>query len=385
VESSLDNELKAKKELRERTNLQRVLRQLESPSGALIIINHRTLLNFSSNDYLGLSQHPALKAAAIEAAEKYGAGSTSARLVCGTLPVHRELEETIARFKKTEAALAFNSGYAAAIGAITAVVGADDTIILDKLSHASLIDGARLSRAQLRVFRHNNPEHLQLILKSTREKKPTGRILIITESIFSMDGDAAPLTEIVDLKNQYDAWLLVDEAHALGVLGPNRRGLAEQLEVSDQIEIQMGTLGKAAGASGGFIAGSEMLIDHLINSARSFIFSTAPIPAAAAAAAAGIKIIASEEGETLRLKLLRNVATLHAHFGRSASPCTAIIPIILGEESKALEKSKQLFHEGFFVPAIRYPTVARGQARLRVTLSAAHSTDQVERLAKQLL
>ena len=341
----------------------------------------RRLTNFSSNDYLGLAQHPKLKAAALEATERWGTGAGAARLVCGTLPVHRELEKTIAKLKGTQAALSFSSGYAAAIGAICALVSKDDIVIIDKLVHASLVDGARLSGAKLRVFRHNDVEDLNRILQWARKViDPTKRILIVTESVFSMDGDCAPLREIVELKEQFGAWLMVDEAHGLGVLGPGRRGLAEELDIASQIEIQMGTLGKAVGSVGGFIAGSQILIDHLINSARSFIFSTAPGPAAVASARAGIELIASKEGETLRANLLKNIRALAPNH----NPATAIIPIILGSEERALTAADKLKSEGFMVPAIRYPTVPRGKARLRITLSAAHTPQQIAKLSAAL-
>jgi 8-amino-7-oxononanoate synthase len=380
MHDSMDKTLREERARREQIALQRSLRWLEDSRGAEITWQGRRLINFSSNDYLGLAQHPKLKAAAAESTERWGAGAGAARLICGTLPPHRELEEAIAEFKGTTAALSFGSGYAAAVGTICTLVGAGDVVVVDKLVHASLVDGARLSRAKLRVFRHNDSEDLQRILKWARtEVKSKGRILVVTESVFSMDGDCAPLREIVEVKDRFGAWLMVDEAHALGVLGPGRRGLAEELGVANQIEIQMGTLGKAVGSAGGFIAGSGVLIDHLVNSARSFIFSTAPGPAAVAAARAGIELIASDEGEALRNKLIANLAPF---VGTKSK--TAIAPIILGREDVALKASEQLKEAGFLVPAIRYPTVARGEARLRVTLSAAHTQGQIEGLRAAL-
>jgi 8-amino-7-oxononanoate synthase len=347
-----------------------------------VVWEGRRLVNFSSNDYLGLAQDPRLKQAAIEATEHWGTGAGAARLICGTLPVHRELEETIAKFKGTAAALTFGSGYAAAVGTICALVGKDDAVIVDKLVHASLVDGARLSGAKLRVFHHNDVQDLGKILEWTRESKGNAkRVLLVTESVFSMDGDCAPLREIVELKERFGAWLMVDEAHALGVLGPGRRGLAEELGVANRIDIQMGTLGKAVGSAGGFIAGSEALIDHVINSARSFIFSTAPGPAAVASAKAGIDVIASEEGEGLRATLMQNVDALLANLSvmpsKMAPSRTAIVPIVVGDEAEALSAAEKLKEAGFLVPAIRFPTVARGKARLRVTLSAAHTAKHI--------
>ncbi len=287
----LDAVLLREADARAAKSLSRRLRTLESADGIEIVRDGRAFVNFASNDYLGLSQHPKVKAAAALAIEHFGAGAGASRLICGSLPAHRELDEATSRFKGTEAALSFATGYAAAVGAICSLVGTGDIVIVDKLIHASLVDGARLSGATLRVFAHNEVGDLRSILEwaaKSRAEKAATRILIVTESVFSMDGDCAPLREIVHLKNEFSAWLLVDEAHALGILGPGRRGLAEELGVASQIEIQMGTLGKAAGAAGGFIAGSKVLIDHLINSARSFIFSTAPVPGSAAAARAGV-------------------------------------------------------------------------------------------------
>jgi 8-amino-7-oxononanoate synthase len=377
----MEKALREERARREEASLQRELRWLDDTQGTDVVWEGRRLINFSSNDYLGLAKHPKLKAAAIEATDRWGTGSGAARLVSGTLPVHRELEATIAKFKGTQAALTFSSGYAAAIGTICALVGSGDVVIVDKLVHASLVDGARLSGAKLRVFRHNDVEDLKRILQWARSAiDSTKRILIVTESVFSMDGDCAPLRQIVELKEQFGAWLMVDEAHALGVLGPGRRGLAEELGIANQIEIQMGTLGKAVGSVGGFIAGSQTLIDHLINSARSFIFSTAPGPAAVASARTGIELIASKEGETLRAKLLKIISAL----APSHDAKTAIIPIILGSEERALAAANKLKNEGFLVPAIRYPTVPRGKARLRVTLSAAHTPDQIAKLSTAL-
>jgi 8-amino-7-oxononanoate synthase len=365
--------------------LYRELRRVDSPQGTRIEVEGQTLVNFSSNDYLGLANHPALKEAAISAVEKYGAGSGSARLICGSLAPHHELEELLAAFKGAEAALSFSSGYATAIGTITALLGKDDIIIVDKLVHACIVDAARLSGAKLRVFMHNNLDDLKSILRwartKSRDAEQPARILIVTESIFSMDGDAAPLVEIVKLKETYGAWLMVDEAHATGLYGARRRGLAEELAVTDQIEIQMGTLGKAMGASGGYVCGSRELIEFLINRARSFVFSTAPVPAAAAAAVAGIKLVQSNAGDERRKLLWQRVGELRAKLSIPASkPFSAIIPVHVGQESKALELAARLRAHGLFVPAVRYPTVARGAARLRVTVGATHTQDDISHL-----
>jgi len=382
----LDRRLTA---LREQ-GLRRELRRVDSAPGPRIIIDGKTLLNFSSNDYLGLAGHPALKEAAVKCIEKFGAGAGASRLICGSLAPFHELEQALADFKKTEAALSFSTGYAAALGTITALAGKDDIIILDKLVHASIVDAAKLSGAKLRVYAHNDLEDLEDKLKwatdaATTEADATRHILIITESIFSMDGDSAPLREIVALKNKYGAWLMVDEAHATGIIGQAGRGLADELGVSSQIEIQMGTLGKAVGASGGFICGSRVLVDYLVNRARSFIFSTAPVPAAAAAAAAGIKMLQSAEGEARRAQLCARITEFKTGLGnKSPATSSAILPLILGEEARALTAANQLREQNIFVPAIRYPTVAKGAARLRITLTAAHSADDVATLIQAL-
>jgi 8-amino-7-oxononanoate synthase len=387
MDSSLAAALREDRALREAQCLQRDLRWLDDSRGAEVIWEGRSLINFSSNDYLGLSHHPALKSAACAATDKYGAGAGASRLVCGTLPPHRELEEALAKFKGTEAALTFSTGYAAAVGTICALVGAGDVVVIDKLAHASLVDGARLSGATPRVFKHNDLASLEAKLQWARAEAKARRVLVVTESVFSMDGDVAPIRDLAELKERYGAWLMVDEAHAFGVVGANGCGLVAS-EGQGRVEAQMGTLGKAAGAAGGFIAGSAALIDHLINSARSFVFSTAPTPGSAAAARAGLEIIASGEGDLLRKRLQDNLARLRLKLSLPApidpSASTAIVPIILGAEARALEVSEHLKNAGFLVPAIRYPTVARGAARLRVTMSAAHSREQIDALAAEL-
>jgi 8-amino-7-oxononanoate synthase len=373
--------------------LYRELRRVDSAPGPRIKIGGETFLNCSSNDYLGLANHPALKEAAIKAVEQFGAGAGASRLICGSLAPFHELEAALAAFKKTEAALTFSTGYAAALGAIPALGGKDDIIILDKLVHSCVVDAAKLSGAKLRIFDHNDLNDLEDKLKwaaeniqrSTFNLQHPRHALVVTESVFSMDGDAAPLREIIALKEKYGAWLMVDEAHATGILGQNGRGLADVLGVSEQIEIQMGTLGKALGASGGFICGSRALIDFLVNRARSFIFSTAPVPAAAAAAAAGIHISQSAEGEARRNHLWTLAGHLKSKIETPESKITgAIFPLILGDETAAIAAAGQLRAQKIFVPAIRYPTVARGAARLRVTLTAAHSAADVETLTHAL-
>jgi 8-amino-7-oxononanoate synthase len=386
MKSDFDRELMLRLDALREQGLFRELREVSSSPARLIEIDGRPLLNFASNDYLGLATEPALKEAALEAVSRYGAGSTASRLVSGSLRPHQDLEEAIAMFKGTSAAISFSSGYAAALGTICALLDKSDIIILDKQVHASIVDAARLSGAKLRIFAHNDLVDLERILKWARSNACDPRhILIVTESVFSMDGDHAPLPELVGLKEKYGAWLMLDEAHATGLYGANRRGLAEESSVSDRIEIQMGTLGKAVGAAGGYICGSRALIDFLVNRARTLIFSTAPAPAAAAAAAAGIRLVQSAEGEARCKRLWQRVSEWRTI--RGAPFCLrsgAISPVVIGDETAAVEVAAGLRQRGIFVPAIRYPSVARGQARLRITLSASHTHTDITALGEAL-
>jgi 8-amino-7-oxononanoate synthase len=336
--------------------------------------------NFAANDYLGLSRHPALIAAASTATARLGTGAGASRLVTGTDSAALALEDELARWKEKEAALVFSTGFAAALGTIPAVVGEGDTVILDKLAHASLIDAARLSGATVRTFLHNDLNRLATLLDKTAGGK--ARVLIVTESIFSMDGDRAPLRELVELKNRHGAWLMVDEAHATGLYGATGAGLIAEAGLSAQVEIVMGTLSKALGSVGGYIAGSRVLIDTLINRARSFIYSTALPPGVIAASHAAVDIARGSEGVALRDRLSRNIA----HFHKGLPPAwkerplsaSAIQPLICGEAAAALDLSARLRAAGFLIPAIRYPTVPRGSARLRLTLSAAHADKDID-------
>lgn len=366
-------------------HLHRRLRRVDSPQSTRVQLDGRTLLNFSSNDYLALANDSRLKSAAAEAVARWGAGSGASRLISGSLAPHLELENEIAEFKGTEGALCFSTGYAAALGTIPAVIGKADVIVVDKLVHACVIDSARLSGATLRAYRHNDIESLEDVLRWARKLPgPQGNILIVTESIFSMDGDRAPLREIVRLKQQYGAWLMVDEAHATGLYGSQRRGLAEELGVAGDVEIQMGTLSKAVGASGGYICGSRWLMDFIINRGRSFIFSTAPVPAAAAAAREGIRIIRSPAGKERRDRLWERIGDLSRGL-TVPNPCASpIVPILVGDEARALAAAEAIREREIFLPAIRYPTVARKQARLRISLSAAHSKEDIVTLTKAL-
>lgn len=370
--------------------LHRVLREIGSPQSAHVRIGQRDFINFSANDYLGLANHPRVRAAAIRVIQRYGVGAGASRLICGSLSPHHRLEEDLADYKDTPAALTFSSGYATALGVITALLGRDDIIVIDKLVHACIVDAARLSGAQLRVYRHNDLNHLEAILqwaaKTGAPARATNRprVLVVTESVFSMDGDIAPLREIVGLKQRYGAWLMVDEAHATGLYGEHRRGLVDEFSLSPEVEIQMGTLGKALGSCGGYICGARALIDLLINRARSFIFSTAPLPAHAAAARAAIGIVRSRLGERLSHRLWQRVHEVRQGLVNTRFECppghSPILPLIVGPEQAALRAALELRRHGIHLPAIRYPSVARNRARLRLTLSAAHSSDDIRQL-----
>lgn len=365
--------------------LLRELRTVAAEENGEVEFAGSRLVNFASNDYLGLARHPAPAEAAREALGRYGTGSGASRLITGTHPPHRLLEEKLAAFKNAEAALVFSTGYAAALGVIPALAGPDDVVITDKLAHACLIDGMRLSGATIRVFPHNHLGKLESHLRWARRQPGVGRVLVVTESVFSMDGDAAPLREIIGLKNAFGALLLLDEAHATGILGPGGRGLAAALGLDDQVEIRMGTLSKALGVAGGFIAGSRSLIAWLVNRARSFVFSTAPPPALAAAAAAALDVALSAEGDALRAALAARIARLEsalpARFRREGG-AGAIFPLVIGAEQDALDAASAARERGLLVPPVRYPTVPKGRARLRATLTALHTEEQTDRLAR---
>ena len=378
----LNGELKSIDE----AGLLRSLLRIETPQQVEVHSGDRKLINFSSNDYLGLAAHESLRVAAQAGVETLGAGAGSARLISGSQMIAHELEAALGAFKQTEAALSFSSGYAAALGTVPALVGQGDVVIIDKLVHACLVDAARLSGAKLRVFKHNDLSDLEAILQWADERE--GNTLVISESVFSMDGDQAPLRDLVQLKNRYGAWLMLDEAHATGLYGAGRRGVAEEIGMAEHVEVQLGTLGKALGAAGGYICGSQALIDLLVNRARSFIFSTAPVPAQLAAAKRGVELLQSNEGEVLRTRLWANVDILkngliqqgwELPVGRSA-----ILPLMIGDEREALTLAERLREAGIWVPAVRYPTVARGAARLRVTVSAAHQMEHLNALLDAL-
>jgi len=350
----------------------------------LLATDESPLLNFAANNYLGLSHHPALIEAARRATVERGVGAGASRLVTGTDSTVLALEEQLAAWKEKEAALVFSSGYTAALGTIPALASRGDTVILDKLAHASLIDAARLSGATVRVFAHNRPEKLDELLRKLSAARGANRILIVTESIFSMDGDAARLRELVELKERHGAWLLVDEAHATALYGATGAGLIAEAGLSSRVEIVLGTLSKALGSVGGYIAGSRPLIDCLINRARSFIYSTALPPGVVAAGRAAIDLVRGPEGASLRARLRENIARFHAGLPvawvKQVHSSSAIQPLICGEAMTALSLAAALHERGFLIPAIRYPTVPRHAARLRITLNAAHVSKEIDAL-----
>jgi 8-amino-7-oxononanoate synthase len=334
----------------------------DGPDG---VVRGKRMLSFASNDYLGLASHPAVRAAAISAIERFGTGAMASRLIVGTRSLHRELEQAIAEWKCTESALVFSSGYAANMGVIATLGEADVTLFSDALNHASIIDGCRLAKARTIVYRHLDLDHLQQLLRQT-----AGRKIVVTESVFSMDGDCAPLQALAELCVEHGALLVLDEAHA--VLGP-------KLECTNALQVlHVGTLSKTLGALGGFVAGSSRLIELLINRARTFIFTTGLSPADTAAALAALRICESDEGDRLRARLRLLIDMLQPNHS------SAIVPIILGEDSAALDAAAQLKERGIHVPAIRPPTVPKGTSRLRVALSAAHTETSVQLLRDAL-
>ncbi|MFZ5762886.1 MAG: 8-amino-7-oxononanoate synthase [Thermodesulfobacteriota bacterium] len=326
------------------------------------------LLDFSSNDYLALSEHPALIAAASEALRRYGTGAGAARLMSGNFPVHQELEAAVAALKGQEAALLFGSGYAANVGTIAALVGRDDIIFTDRLNHASIYDGCRLAGARLARFRHNDLDHLEELLASRRGK---GTALIVAESLYSMDGDRAPLRELAGLKERHGCLLMVDEAHATGVFGMGGGGIIEEEGLTGRVDLAMGTFGKALGSYGAYVAASRQMIEFLVNRARSFVFSTALPPAVAAASLAAVRLIREEPG--LRQELHSRVALFKEALRQGGITAdlgpSQIIPLQVGESTAAVAVAERLREHGLFVPAVRPPTVPEGTARLRFSVT----------------
>lgn len=350
---------------------------LESGTGPVVRIAGRDVLLFASNDYLGLASHPEVVAAAVHATETYGAGAGAARLVSGSLPPHRELEEALARFKSTESALAFGSGYLANVGAIPALIGRGGLILADRLCHASLIDGCRLSGADVRIYRHNDMEHLTALLAKRRKDR---RTLIVTDGVFSMDGDLAPLPQMATLARSYDADLYVDDAHGTGVMGAQGTGTIEHYGLEMLIPLQMGTLGKALGSSGAFIAAPNHSIQYLLNRSRSFMFATAPPPASAAAAVAALHIVQREPERRHRLwdnreRLFTGLRGLGFTLAPTASP---IMPILIGSAETAVRFAEQLLANDVCAPAVRPPTVPAETSRIRVTVTSEHTSAHID-------
>ncbi len=365
----------------ESQSMLRRLRQVQSTQAREIVIDGIRVLNFCSNNYLGLADDPRIVEAGRRSLDTRGFGSGASRLVCGNMDEHEALEKKIADLKKTQRALLFNSGYAANTGTIPALFDREDIIFSDRLNHASIIDGILLSRAELKRYQHNDMKSLEELLKGSGGFK---KKLIVTDSVFSMDGDRANLKEIVRLAKRYEASVMVDEAHGFGVLGEHGGGLVEEEGLSKEIDIQMGTLSKAAGCFGAYVAGSSLLCEYLINHSRSFIYTTALPPSLAAAASKAIDILSEDKAR--RTKLLENAAYLRQGLKElgfdTLNSSTPIIPIVLKDAKKALAASKYLMEQGIFVQAIRPPTVPINTARLRVTVMATHTKEDLERLLK---
>jgi glycine C-acetyltransferase len=362
------------------------LRVLEGEQKPVCVFDGREVINLASNNYLGLTSHKALRRAAIEAVRKLGVGAGAVRTIAGTMKLHMDLEERIAKFKHAEACVVFQSGFTANAGTVSAVLGKDDLIISDELNHASIIDGARLSKAAIKVFKHKDVQDCERILEE--HGSFPGQKLIITDGVFSMDGDIAPLPQLCDLAEKYGCIMMVDDAHASGVLGQGGRGSIDHWQCHGRVHIQVGTLSKAIGSMGGYVCGSRDLIDYLYLRARPFLFSTSHPPATAAACQAAFALLDSVEGEKLVRKLWANTKFFKRElkkrgFQFKASE-TPIIPIHVGDAAKAFEFSRRLFDAGVFAPAVGYPTVAEGKARLRAIVSAAHKREYLLKAAETL-
>jgi 8-amino-7-oxononanoate synthase len=359
-------------------HLTRRLTPLDSGVGPVVEVAGRQILLLASNDYLGLARHPEVIQSAIEATQRFGAGAGASRLISGSLPPHQELEFALAQFKGTDAALTFSSGYLANIGIIPALVEQGGLILADRLCHASLIDGCRLSAADFRIYRHNDIGHLQsLLAKRRRARRHT---LIVTDGLFSMDGDLAPLPELSRLAQDYEADLYIDDAHGTGVMGAHGRGTAEHFSIETQIPFQIGTLGKAFGSSGAYLVGPSILIRYLMNTSRSFIFTTAPPPSSAAAVVAALRVMQREPERRARLwenreRLFSGLTKLGFSLSLSVSP---IMPILVGNAETALSFAEHLFLEGVYAPAIRPPTVPDATSRIRVTVTSEHSPSHID-------
>lgn len=364
-------------------NLLRKLTCLESSCDSKISIQGKTYLDFSSNDYLNLSSHPEIIRAASKALKKYGLGSGASRLLSGTYVTHKKLEDRIAKFKRTRSSLVFNTGYAANTGIIPVVAGKGAEIFSDELNHASIIDGTRLSEAEVLIYKHKNVNYLESLLKKSRKRKHVRQRVIITDTVFSMDGDIAPLDDLVSLSEKYGALLMIDDAHGTGVLGKTGRGALEHYGIKSGNIIQMGTLSKAAGCYGAFVTGSKDLIDLLVNRARSFIYSTSLPPLIAEAGSKAVDIIASRSVR-LRKRLWKNTIRLNEGLKKMGYDTidteTPIIPVIIGDPGNAVKVGKRLYEKGIFAPAIRPPTVQENKCRIRFSVTAGHTDDDIDHL-----
>jgi 8-amino-7-oxononanoate synthase len=368
----------------ESAGLLRKLRRIDSAQDARVQLAGREVLLFCSNNYLGLANHPEVVEAARLATLRFGAGAGASRLVSGHMRAHAELEEQIAEWKGCEAALVFSTGYQANVGVIASLLGPGDAVVSDELNHASIIDGCRLSRARIVVYRHNDVTDLRRRLDECRD---CSRVLVVTESIFSMDGDCAPLAEIAKAAGEVDAWLMVDEAHAAGIFGPGGAGVGAELGLSEQIHIHIGTLGKALGSFGAYVAGSRPLIDWLVNRARPFVFTTALPPSAVAAARAAIDLCKREPERAAGLRQRARDLGLRLRDAGLDVPNvdSQILPVMLGDPRRAAAVAERLLERGFYLAAIRPPTVPQGTSRLRLSLMATHTESEIAQLAEALV
>ena len=357
----------------------RKLPVLETPNEAEVILNGKKVINLSSNNYLGFANHPRLKKASIEAIEKYGVGSGAVRTIVGNMKIHEELEEILAKFKREESAFVFQSGFNCNAGTIQAITEAGDIIISDELNHASIIDGSRLSRANKGIYKHSDMDSLEAVLKESRDKYKN--ILIITDGVFSMDGDIAKLPEIVQLAEKYEAMTYVDDAHGSGVLGESGRGTVDHFGLHGRVDFSMGTLSKAIGVVGGYVAGSETMYEWLSHRARPVLFSTSLPPGSVGAIIEALKMLMESTEYTDRLwenaKYFKaKLGTLGYNIGHSQTPIT---PVIIGDEAKTMEFSRKLLEKGVFVSGIIFPTVPKGTGRVRVMVTAAHTKEQLDK------
>jgi len=358
------------------------LRVLDDEQAPVCTFDGKKVVNLASNNYLGLTTHPKLRQAALEATRKYGVGSGAVRTIAGTMKIHMELEERIARFKNVEACVVFQSGFTANAGTVSAILGKEDFIVSDELNHASIIDGARLSRAKILVFRHKDIAHAEEQLASIKDQP--GRRLLITDGVFSMDGDIGPLPALCNLAEKYGAIMMVDDAHASGVLGRNGRGTIDHFHVHGRVDVQVGTLSKAIGALGGYVCGSRDLIDFLYHRARPFLFSTSHPPSVAATCIAAFEVLEQEPERMDRLWentrfWKKELANLGFNVGGTNTPAseTPITPIIIGDGRLTMEFSRELFKEGVFGTGIAFPTVPEGKARIRTIMTATHTQDEL--------